>query len=44
MRDGQATQTVAPPEFLAANSSFVTDLYRRDIRVDVTPGRPTRAR
>jgi cell division protease FtsH len=37
MRDGQEMQTVAPPEFLAANSSFVTDLYRRGIRVDVTP-------
>jgi cell division protease FtsH len=37
MRDGATMQTVAPPEFLAANSSFVTDLYRRGIRVDVTP-------
>jgi cell division protease FtsH len=38
LRDGTVMETVAPPEFLAANSSFVTDLYRRDIRVDVTPG------
>jgi len=37
LRDGRVAQTVAPPEFLAANSSFVTDLYRRGIRVDVTP-------
>jgi cell division protease FtsH len=36
LRDGTAAQTVAPPEFLAANASFVTDLYRRQIRVDVT--------
>jgi cell division protease FtsH len=37
LRDGTVVQTVAPPEFLGANSAFVTDLYRRDIRVDVTP-------
>ena len=37
LRDGSVAQTVAPPEFLAANASFVTDLYRRDIRVDVIP-------
>jgi cell division protease FtsH len=37
LRDGSVVQTVAPPEFLNANSTFVTDLYRRDIRVDVTP-------
>jgi cell division protease FtsH len=37
LRDGSAAQTVAPPEFLAANGSFVNDLYRRDIRVDVIP-------
>jgi cell division protease FtsH len=37
MRDGRAAQTVAPPEFLNANSTFVTDLYRRQIRVEVTP-------
>jgi cell division protease FtsH len=37
LRDGSVLQTVAPPEFLTANSTFVTDLYRRDIRVDVTP-------
>jgi cell division protease FtsH len=37
LRDGSTMTTVAPPEFLNANSSFVTDLYRRQIRVDVTP-------
>ncbi len=37
LRDGSVAQTVAPPEFLAANGSFVNDLYRRDIRVDVIP-------
>jgi cell division protease FtsH len=37
LRDGSMAQTVAPPEFLAANGSFVNDLYRRDIRVDVIP-------
>ena len=36
LRDGTAVRTVAPPEFLA-NTAFVTDLYRRQIRVDVTP-------
>ncbi len=37
LRDGRTEQTIAPQEFLAANSSFVTDLYRRGIRVEVTP-------
>ena len=37
MRDGQIAQTVAPPEFLSANASFVTDLVKRDIRVEVSP-------
>src|SRR5918992_144316 len=36
-RDGAKATTIAPPEFLAANSSFVTDLVKRQIRVDVTP-------
>jgi cell division protease FtsH len=36
-RDGVETTTIAPPEFLSANSSFVTDLVKRQIRVDVTP-------
>jgi cell division protease FtsH len=37
LRDGRTLQTVAPPEFLSANSSFITDLVRRDVRVEVTP-------
>jgi hypothetical protein len=37
LRDGSIARTVAPPEFLSANASFVTDLYRRDVRVDVIP-------
>jgi len=42
MQDGTAATTVAPPEFLAANSSFVTDLVRRNIKVDVAaPADPT---
>jgi cell division protease FtsH len=42
LKDGQVVQTIAPPEFLAANSSFVTDLVRREIRVDVmAPADPT---
>jgi cell division protease FtsH len=36
-RDGRVAQTFVPAEFLSANSSFVTDLYRRQIQVDVTP-------
>ncbi len=35
LRDGRVARTIAPPEFLASNSAFVTDLYRRSIRVDV---------
>jgi cell division protease FtsH len=35
LRGGRQAQTIAPPEFLAANSSFVTNLYRREIRVEV---------
>ena len=37
LRDGRTIQTVAPPEFLSANSSFITNLVRRDVRVEVTP-------
>ena len=36
-RDGRVLQTVAPPEFLAANSSFVNDLVKHNIRVEVNP-------
>jgi cell division protease FtsH len=35
--DGSTATTIAPPEFLAANSSFVTDMVRRRIRVEVAP-------
>ena len=37
LRDGSKAHTVPPPEFLAANASFITDLYKRQIRVDVMP-------
>jgi cell division protease FtsH len=37
LRNGAVAQTVPPPEFLAANSGFVTDLVRRQVRVDVAP-------
>jgi cell division protease FtsH len=37
LKDGQVVQTIAPPEFLGASSTFVTDLVRRNIRVDVLP-------
>ena len=36
-RDGQTAQTVAPAEFLSANSSFITDLVKRNVRVEVNP-------
>jgi cell division protease FtsH len=38
LRDGRTAHTVAPQEFLASSSPFVTDLYRRNIRVEVTRG------
>ena len=37
LRDGRTETTIAPPEFLAANGSFLTDLVKRQIRVEVTP-------
>ena len=41
-RDNSQATTVAPAEFLTANASFVTDLVKRQIRVDVTaPSDPT---
>ena len=36
-RDGRTMQTVAPAEFLSANSSFINDLVRRNVHVDVNP-------
>jgi cell division protease FtsH len=38
-RDGAMATTYAPPEFLAANSTFVTDLVRQQILVDVKPAK-----
>ncbi len=37
LRDGQTLQTVAPTEFLSANSSFINDLVKRNVRVEVNP-------
>jgi cell division protease FtsH len=37
VRDGRTLQTVAPPEFVAANSSFINDLVKRNVRVEVNP-------
>jgi cell division protease FtsH len=37
LRDGRTETTVAPADFLGANASFVTDLVKRQIRVEVTP-------
>ena len=37
LRDGQTVQTVAPAEFLSANSSFINDLVKRNVRVEVNP-------
>jgi len=37
LTNGHVVQTFAPPDFLAANATFVTDLTRRNIRVDATP-------
>jgi cell division protease FtsH len=36
-RDGRVAQTVAPAEFLSTNSSFLADLVRRQVRIDVAP-------
>jgi cell division protease FtsH len=35
LRDGQTAQTVAPADFLSANSSFINDLVKRNVRVEV---------
>jgi cell division protease FtsH len=37
LRTGATETTVAPPEFLGSNAAFVTDLVRRQVRVEVTP-------
>ena len=36
LKSGGTLRTVPPPEFLAANASFVTDMVRRGVRVDAT--------
>ena len=36
-KDGSQAQTVAPAEFLAANSAFLQDLIRRDIQFEAAP-------
>jgi cell division protease FtsH len=37
LRDGTTLQTVMPPDFLAGNSTFIGDLARRQVRIEVTP-------
>jgi cell division protease FtsH len=36
-KDGTQAQTVAPADFLSANSAFLQDLIRRDIRFEAIP-------
>jgi cell division protease FtsH len=36
LRNGRVAQTIAPPDFLAANSTFMNGLVSREIRVEVT--------
>jgi cell division protease FtsH len=37
LKGGSTIKTVAPPDFLGANGTFIPDLVRRNIRVDVAP-------
>ena len=37
LKGGSKVKTVAPPEFLGANGTFITDLVRNNVRVDVAP-------
>jgi cell division protease FtsH len=37
LADGRTAATVAPKDFLAANSSFINDLVARNVRVEVVP-------
>ena len=37
LKDGRVMETFAPRDFLGANSTFVTDLVKRGVRVDVLP-------
>ena len=39
LKSGAAAHTVLPPDFLAANGAFATELARRGVRIDVTPAR-----
>ena len=45
LRDGRTVTTVAPREFLAANSPFISDLMKRQVYVEIIPapdpGTPT---
>jgi cell division protease FtsH len=34
-KDGSVARTVPPPEFIAASGSFITDLARRNVRIEV---------
>ena len=43
LRDGRTDLTVAPPQYLAANPSFITDLVKRKVLVEVTPAPDPRA-
>jgi len=35
LRNGSLAHTVPPPEFLAASTNFITDLAKRDVRIEV---------
>jgi cell division protease FtsH len=37
LQDGSVAQTVAPAEFLTANSAFFNELVRKNVRVEVMP-------
>jgi cell division protease FtsH len=37
LHDGRTERTIVPPQFLDANTTFVTDLVKRQIRVEVAP-------
>jgi cell division protease FtsH len=37
LSNGERLRTVPPPGFLAGNSTFMTDLLRRDIRIEARP-------
>jgi cell division protease FtsH len=38
LREGRTERTITPPQFLAANTTFVPDLVKRQIRVEAAPG------